>query len=260
MFNVVPQCFVFSPASGPSSIMHPSGRVLPVGIAQPIQSREHEEKDPMADWTDIKPCWKEGEGGETDPFQTKGCHQSTSSSADVDAAVQKVMSQLKSDLSSSGTDSSSSTDDDDDGMESGQQQNKKQQYGIETRNIVQSIKTKGSTSAQLARTSPSTSLPPIAVLGSSIPPGKKLHVFLSHSTGDQYAVKGNIVVPLREAHGMQVVACYHCMEGPQYNDKHIERAMAESCVVVVALSPSYLESQRCVNITPDVEHILRQSS
>lgn len=226
--------------------------MIPVGIAQPIQSRGNEQKECLAaEWdckTDAKPSCSEGEGGETEPLRTKGYHQSTSSSTSVEVEedVQKAMSQMETE-SSSESDSESSTedgDDDDDGMESSQQPDVKSQYGNEPKS-AQSFKTKGATAAQMMRTSSTASLPPMsAPSGYTLPPGKKLHVFLSHSTGDQNAVKGSIVVPLRETYHMQVIACYHCMEDKQYNDKHIQRAMAESCVVVVALSPSYLDSQR----------------
>lgn len=242
--------FYFFVASGPSSFRHPSGRVIPVGIAQPIQSCEHEQREPLAaEWdckTDAKPSWREGEGGEMDPIRAKGYHQSTSSSTSVEVEedVQKAMSQMD-DESSSESDSESSTDDDD-GMEPNQQQNVKSQYGNETKS-AQSFQT--ATTAQITRTSSSTSLVP-ALSGPTVPTSKKLHVFLSHSTGDQNAVKGNIVIHLRDRHHMQVIACYHCMEGKQYNDRHIQRAMAESFVVVVALSPSYLESQRWAYFTP----------
>lgn len=218
-----------------------------MGIAQPIQNCEHEQRELLAaEWdckTDAKPSWREGEGGEMDPIRTKGYHQSTSSgtSVEVEEDVQKAMSQMEAESSES--ESESSTDgDDDDGMEPSQHQNVKAQYGNETKS-AQSFKC--STTAQIARTSSAASLPPVPVpSGPSVPASKKLHVFLSHSTGDQNAVKGNIVIPLREIHHMQVIACYHCMEDKHYNDRHIQRAMAESYVVLVALSPSYLDSQR----------------
>lgn len=220
--------------------------MIPVGIAQPIQSWESEQKDLAAEWeckTDAKPLCSEGEGGETGPLRTKGYHQSTSSSSNVEVEedVQKAMSQMETESSS---DSESSIEDgDDDGMEPSQQLDVEPQYGNQTK-AAQSFKAKGA-AAQIMRSSSTASLPPMPVpSGHTLPPGKKLHVFLSHSTGDQNSVKGNIVVPLRETHHMQVIACYHCMEDKQYNDKHIQQAMGESCVVVVALSPSYLDSQR----------------
>ena len=233
--------------------MHPSGRVLPVGIAQPIQSYEPEPKDPRqtTEWdctTNIKPPWREegGEGDETEPFETKGCHQSTSSSVGIDdeADVQKVVSELDSDLQSSDSESDSSSDEGS-RMEPSLQQNVKQQYGNET--IAQPVKAKGRVVSHVTRPSSTASLSVTAVpTRPTLPAGKKFHVFLSHSTGDQLAVKGSIVVPLRETHTMQVVACYHCMEGKNYNDKHIEQAMGESCVIVTAISPSYVDSQRYV--------------
>ena len=123
------------PASGTGSIMHPSGRVLPLGIAQPIQSQELEQKGSLADWdskSDLKLSWGEGEEeGCGASQQTAGYEQSSSDSGGVEeeAMVQTVMRQLESDSSSSESDSDSSSSDDEagydgrkDGMESGQQQ------------------------------------------------------------------------------------------------------------------------------------------
>ena len=221
--------------------MHPSGRMLPVGIAQPMQSLELDLRDPqpVADWEGKpRPLWKdegEGEESESEPLETKPDHQATEGGGDVDeeVAVQEVLSQLNADLSSS--DSAPSSDDDSEGGMEPNQHHPANQYQNETESL-------GRASAEPNRT-------PLfhEVSGTQLPPEKKHHVFLSHSTGDQAAVKNSIVVPLRECRGIKVVACYHCMEhGLQYNDKFIERAMSESCVIVVGLSPSYLESQRSV--------------
>ncbi len=94
---------------------------------------------------------------------------------------------------------------------------------------------------------PSTSHPVPPPGLPSLPPGKKFHVFVSHSTGDQQWVREAVVVPLREPpHGLQVAACYHFMpNNSRYNDRAIRSSMAESCVVLVGLSPAYLHSQRC---------------
>ena len=200
-------------ASGPSSILHPSGRMLPVGIAQPMQSRDHEQREPLSDWdykTDTKPTWEgEGEGDKTNPLQTTVHHQSTSSSVDVDeeVTVQKVMSQMESDSSISSDSDSDSDSSSDDGRTEVGQQHVKQQYGNVTVDTAQSIKDpQKHASAQMMRKSSSASLGPVPVSEVGIPAGKKHHVFLSHSTGDQQAVKGNIVVPLRESYSMQVTA------------------------------------------------------
>lgn len=109
--------------------------MLPLGIAQPIQSQEHELKGSLADWdskNDLKLSWGEEEGDGCGPsLQTTGYAQASSDSGDVDdeAMVQTVMRQLESDSSSSESESDSSSSDDEagydgrkDGMESGQQQ------------------------------------------------------------------------------------------------------------------------------------------
>ncbi|CAI7993569.1 hypothetical protein GBAR_LOCUS1278, partial [Geodia barretti] len=69
--------------SSPGSIMHPSGRILPVGIAQPMQSRDLDSRDPqpVADWEGkTRPVWKdegEGVGDETGTLETKPSRPST---------------------------------------------------------------------------------------------------------------------------------------------------------------------------------------
>ena len=230
-------------ASGPSSIVHPSGRILPVGIAQPIQSQSVEQRGTQyhdSPWASEKTDsagttgWKEGggEGGQTGPLVTKPGQRSAAVAVDDEAAVREVMSQLETDLSSSDSDSDSSSNNEDaDGMDSGLKESLSEGYSAGS--IAQSLTVPPSSSSLASQ-------PPRA----SLPASKRHHVFLSHSTGDQLAVKTGIIVPLRDSHSLQVVASYHCMEGNQYNDKHIEKAMAEGCVVVLALSPSYLESPR----------------
>ena len=209
--------------------MHPSGRILPVGIAQPMQSRGQEQQrddNIMMDSnekTDSGVFWKE-EDDDSGSLETKPEQQKLSVTVDAEEdelAVQEMIDQINTDLSSSDSDSDSSSNDEDQaGMESGQN----------TTNIRH--KTLGEASLAPPPTQP------------TLPINKRHHVFVSHSTGDQLAVKVGVVVPLRDIHKMQVVACYHCMENKQYNDKHISRAMTESCVVVLAISPSYLDSQR----------------
>ena len=223
-----------------SSIIHPSGRMLPVGIAQPIQSREEPRDMQPQTLEKSRPLWKDeggGEVGETGPLEAKLGHHRAREGVETDdeTAVQEVISQINTGISSSDSSSSSSDDDNDeeDGrMEPGQLQNQNLRYQNETTNVTEPET--GSNQTQLPQEQ------------TGLPGDKKHHLFLSHSTGDQAAVKNDIVVPLRERQGLKVVACYHCMvQGNQYNDRHIERAMSESCVVLVGLSPSYLDSQRC---------------
>ena len=80
---------------------------------------------------------------------------------------------------------------------------------------------------------------------SFLPPGKKYHVFVSHSTGDQQWARNSIIVPLRDTHGLQVKACYHFMpDTSRYDDRAIQNGMRESCVVCIGLTPGYLSSPR----------------
>ena len=208
--------------------------MLPVGIAQPMQSRELDQ--PVGEWEGkTRALWKEeGEGDETGAMETKPSH--LSSDVEDEEAVQKVTNQLDT-LSSSESTPSSDEEEEEDEDES-LQPLPTPQYQSEPED------THKSTTKDLRKLPPSSHED---LATTDLPPGRNHHVFVSHSTGDQAVVKNRIVVPLREMQGLKVVACYHCMEqSSQYNDKYIQRAMRESCVVVVGLSPSYLESQRCV--------------
>lgn len=77
-----------------------------------------------------------------------------------------------------------------------------------------------------------------------LPPGKKFHLFVSHSTSDKDFVREGVIVPLRNKH-REVLACYHCMPDANcFDDKLINKAMTESCAVMVCISGAYLNSQR----------------
>ena len=77
-----------------------------------------------------------------------------------------------------------------------------------------------------------------------LPPDKKWHVFVSHSTLDQRTVRESIVVPLREK-GRKVTACYHYMpDNTRYDDKAIHKAIGESCTVLICISNAYINSPR----------------
>lgn len=85
-------------------------------------------------------------------------------------------------------------------------------------------------------------VPPAGSTG--VPGGRKWVVFISHSTGDQALVRNTILVPLRELQ-IPVAGSYHYMHsGNVYNNDEIRRAMADSCMVIIALSPSYVASSR----------------
>ena len=70
-------------------------------------------------------------------------------------------------------------------------------------------------------------------------------MFLSHSTSDQPWVREHLLVPLRDTMGIPVTASYHHMPDPsQYDDKAIQKSMANSCLIIIALSPAYVSSER----------------
>lgn len=82
--------------------------------------------------------------------------------------------------------------------------------------------------------------------GVSLPPNKKWHLFVSHSTSSQDWTRDTIVARLTgSAHLMRVAACYQSMPDiSKYNDKEIQLRMRESCAVLIALSPLYIKSER----------------
>ena len=88
----------------------------------------------------------------------------------------------------------------------------------------------------------------VAAGGVSLPPNKKWHLFVSHSTSSQDWTRDTIVAPLTgSAHLMRVAACYQSMpDQSMYNDKEIQSRMRESCAVLIALSPQYLRSGRLI--------------
>jgi len=84
----------------------------------------------------------------------------------------------------------------------------------------------------------------VLLLTGILPPGKKFHLFVSHSTSDRNSVREGVIVPLRNKQ-REVLASYHCMPDPnRFDDKAIIKAMTESCVVMVCISGAYLSSQR----------------
>ncbi len=81
-----------------------------------------------------------------------------------------------------------------------------------------------------------------------LPGGRQFVVFISHSTGDQAWVRNTLLLPLRELQ-IPAVASYHFMSNHgDYDNVMIRKAMTDSCMVIIALSPSYLPSSRCVSV------------
>ena len=74
----------------------------------------------------------------------------------------------------------------------------------------------------------------------------KWHLFVSHSTSNQDWAQAEMVARLSgPSHLMRVAACYQSMpDDSRYNDKEIHSNMRESCVILIALTPSYLKSGR----------------
>ena len=75
-------------------------------------------------------------------------------------------------------------------------------------------------------------------------PGFRWHVFVTHSTSDRAWTERTLLAPLREA-GLRATASGQFMpDASHYDDKAIQTAMGESCVVMVAISKAYNKSPR----------------
>ncbi len=75
-----------------------------------------------------------------------------------------------------------------------------------------------------------------------VPEGKRCHAFISHSTSDRTWAE-NMVGDLSS--NWKVRACYEFMPDPsRYEDNDILAYMRFSCVIIVAISPAYLHSNR----------------
>lgn len=83
-----------------------------------------------------------------------------------------------------------------------------------------------------------------------LPHNKKWHLFVSHSTSSEHWARKEIVAKLSgPPHHMRVAACYQSMpDSSRYDDKEIRTRMRESCVVLIAITPSYLISGRLLMI------------
>ena len=81
-----------------------------------------------------------------------------------------------------------------------------------------------------------------------LPKGKHWHVFVSHSTADQQWVKENVIIPLRDKPDYkEAVSCSDFMpDSTKYNDQAIHDAMTKSCVILLSLTPAYINSVRYV--------------
>ncbi|KAI6650291.1 mRNA cap guanine-N7 methyltransferase-like [Oopsacas minuta] len=84
--------------------------------------------------------------------------------------------------------------------------------------------------------------------GSSLSRRKQYHVFVSHSTADFTWAKVKVVMKLRnlKSHSVHVVASYHFRpDGDTYNQQAIIASMEEASIILLGLSQTYLNSDRC---------------
>ncbi len=80
---------------------------------------------------------------------------------------------------------------------------------------------------------------------SSLPSGKRYHLFVSHSTSDQQWARDSVVSRLSGS--WKVKACYHLMPDEScYDNADIKDCMKQSCVILIGLSPAYLHSGRYI--------------
>ena len=78
-----------------------------------------------------------------------------------------------------------------------------------------------------------------------LPHNKQWHVFVSHSTGDTPTVEKELISPLRDhPHYLKVASSSNFMVDTSYNNDEIKEAIKRSCVLILAISPSYVHSDR----------------
>ena len=82
----------------------------------------------------------------------------------------------------------------------------------------------------------------------AFPPGKEWHMFVTHSTSDIDTVSAEILEPMAlKLPPRKVTACMRFRNSSMmYDNAAIKAAMKTSCVVLVAFSKPYLDSSRCV--------------
>ena len=107
------------------------------------------------------------------------------------------------------------------------------------------------TSSSSSESTPPTSLSyketeeKFSIYDPPLPGGKCWHIFISHSTSDQQWVHKSLIMPLKNEPERKVTASYHFMpDSSCYDDDKIQKAMRESCVIIISLSQKYIDSSR----------------
>ena len=219
------------------SIMHSSGKLVPIGIAHPVRKYSEEIlEDTNPSPVELKKTPKRSSFGENDRFRGKeDCYQAKVRPVASEKSVRKPRQQQSSqrDITTKrpeeveqsadfgGRPCSSSED-------SSTPPSPQQTQAIPSRN--ESVMSTRDGSGSVLR---------------ALPRGKKCHVFISHSTADQAWVERSLVIPL-ENQSFAVSASYRFMpDASRYDDSKIQATIRESFVVVIGLSPHYVTSQRC---------------
>ena len=84
----------------------------------------------------------------------------------------------------------------------------------------------------------------------NLPYNKDYHVFVTHSTNDIPLVNHNLIDPLnRLPYNFKAVSSSDFREATsmEYNNDAIRQAMQKSCVIIIGLSETYVNSQRLLH-------------
>ena len=219
------------------SIMHSSGKLVPIGIAHPVRKYSEEIlEDTNPSPVELKKTPKKRSFGENDRFRGKEeCYQAKVRPVASEEPVRKSRQQQSS-LRDVPT-------------KIGQEVERSGDFG--SRPCSSSEESSTPPSPQQTEAIPSRNESVMSTrdgresVSRALPRGKKYHAFISHSTADQSWVKRSLVVPLENL-SFAVSASHRFMpDASRYDDNKIQATIRESSVVVIGLSPQYVASQRC---------------
>lgn len=84
--------------------------------------------------------------------------------------------------------------------------------------------------------------------GIFLPPGKRWHLFVTHSTSESHSTESELLKPMSEKQLCVTASCRFMNKRQEYNNAAIKDAMKSSCVILVAISKHYLESSRYISL------------
>ena len=223
-----------SPQQASGFKRHHTGKLVPVGIAHPLQQQQREEKANL--FSSSKSSLRVSgharasgplEGGEEGNSE---CSQSAAKKpklADLSSGRRAEGETFESDDMASGI-----ADFDLPVLSSSDSDNEEEQYKFTPPSY--SLEEAREEGYELGEEEESMT---------RLPAGKEWHMFVTHSTSDIEVVKRQIMEPFSRG-PRKATASYQYMAEGQYDNKAIQAAIRGSCLVLVTVSPPYLNSER----------------